>query len=161
MADASPTGKSVTGGTIMLAGGVLLELSLRQHLVSPDPTTSEIVAAGSVCHILHPIGEVLQEISVRLGEPVPFWVDSRATYLVGNSDTAVKKSAWLQRRVEIHQEAQKIGDIHQHLCTDRDMLADSNTKYIPFDKWNRLFHIKLNRDGDPPKAIERNDQDCE
>ena len=121
---ASPKGRSVTGFVAMCAGGVLLEISQRQHLVTPEPTSSETVAAGTCVNYGIPINNVFQEISVRFGEPTPFWLDSQSTLLMATSDTSVKRSAWISRRVEVIAEAVQLHEIAPHKCGDPDMLAE-------------------------------------
>ena len=148
--DASPKGRSVTGFVVMCSGGVLFEISQRQHLVTPEPTSSEVVAAGTCVNYGIPINDVFQEISVRLGEPTPFWLDSQSTLLMATSDVSVKRSAWISRRVDVIADAVKHNEIAPHKCGDPDMLADGDTKYIPTSKYIRMNHVKLNMDGDPP-----------
>ena len=58
------------------------------------------------------------------GRAVPLYFDSRSTVFVVSSDTSVKKSAWLIRRVDVLQEAVEHGSIQPIHISERDMAAD-------------------------------------
>ena len=90
---------NTTGGVGMLAGGAIVATSQRQHLAAPDSHSSEVVAAGTNFSILVPVTGLLQELSIALGDPVPFYLDSLSTVYVATSDTSIRKSAWLIRRL--------------------------------------------------------------
>ena len=144
----------VTGGAIMLAGGCVQMLSARQHLASPSAHTSETVAAGTILNLLIPINGVCQELSIRLGEPTPFYLDSLSTVFVALDEEAPKKSIWIMRRTAMIQEAVKMKEIKPIHISEYDMVADSCTKYIKHSVWARHMHYVLNLSGDPPDAHE-------
>jgi hypothetical protein len=142
--DASPTGRSSTGGVGMLAGGNVLSCSQRQHLSSPDSHTSEIVSAGTNFSLLVPLAGVLQELNILQGAKVPFYLDSLSSVFVSKSDTAIKKSAWLIRRADVLQDGVKHGDIRPMHISERDMAADPFTKYLTYPVWKRHMDYILN-----------------
>jgi hypothetical protein len=83
---------SITGGVTMLAGGVIDALSQRQHTVSPDAHTSEVVAAGTCLHRVIAIRGILQELRIPQVTPTPLYVDSISTSFVANDTGSVKRS---------------------------------------------------------------------
>ena len=78
-ADGALVPKSITGGTLMLAGASILDICQRQHLAAPDSHSNEIVAATTVLHAVVPVRGLLQECSVHQAEPTPYYVDSGST----------------------------------------------------------------------------------
>jgi hypothetical protein len=149
-ADGALVPKSITGGTVMLAGASILDICQRQHLAAPDSHSNEIVAATTVLHSVVPIRGLLQECSVQQSSPTPFYVDSESTAAVAGSKTAPKRSVWLQRRTLVLHEGEQQGEIKTIHISERDNIADPNTKYLPFAVMNRHRHYKCNVDGDPP-----------
>jgi hypothetical protein len=143
--DANLAAFSVTGGVAMLAGGPVLTVRQRQHLSSPDSHTAEVVAAGNNCSFCVWLNGVLQELRIRLGQPTPFYLDSKTTVFVANNDTAVKKSVWLIRRVAVLTDSVKHHQITPMHISERDMVADPFTKYLTFTVWNRHMDYLCNR----------------
>ena len=85
-----------------------------------------------------------------MGIATPFYVDSKSTSFVCQAETAVKKSAWIMRRVKVLHEGvhyDEIMPIHIHEC---DMVADGFTKYIPMAVWRRHIYYLLNLGIDYP-----------
>ena len=151
----SDSSLTMTGGVGMLAGGPIAAISSRPHLANPDSTTGEIVAAGTNVHHLYPINGMLQELHIRLGKPTPFYLDSGSTVFVAMKDSAVKKSVWLMRRAVVLQEGVALDEIMPFHIPERDMVADSFTKYIRHEPWARHMHYLMNWPGDPPDAHEQ------
>ena len=143
---------SMTGGAGMLAGGCILPVCQRQHLQNPDIHTGEVVAAGTNLAVLTPTVGVLQNLRIQLGRPVVFYVDSASTAFVVRSDTSVRKSAWLIRRVEVLQEACAEGFLQAQHIGEGDMCADPFTKYLVVGVWARHMHYLLNKVGDLPSV---------
>ena len=71
--------------------------------------------------------------------------DSKTTVFVAGSDRAVKRSAWILRRVRVLQEATELGDIAPQFVAGTDMVAGAFTKYLSFTVWRRLMLYVLNR----------------
>ena len=109
-----------------------------------------MVAAGTNLSLLTPTVGVLQNLRIQLGRAVPLYFDSRSTVFVVSSDTSVKKSAWLIRRVDVLQEAVEHGSIQPIHISERDMAADPFTKYLSLHVWIRHMHFVLNRLGSLP-----------
>jgi hypothetical protein len=151
--DASPKGRSITGGLHMFAGGWLLHPSLRQHLHSPSSHGAEVVSAGTNHALSIPIAGILQETHLRCGRPLPMLLDSQSTIFVASDDAAVKKSAWLLRRSLVLRDGVKEGDFEPLFVPDKDNPADPATKYKELAVWRRHYHIILNLPGDPPDAV--------
>ena len=139
--------RSVTGAVGMLGGGAIVTVSQRQHLSSPDSHTSEVVSAGTGYTIMCPIAGVLQELRIHLGLPVPFYLDSKSAVCVATSDTAVRKSAWLLRRVAVLEDGVKHGEITPLHINDPHMAADILTKYLPYPTWIRHTGYMINLPG--------------
>ena len=78
---------------------------------------------------------VLQELSIQRGCAVPFYLDSLSTVFVCTSDTAIKKSAWLIRRVAVLAEGVAEGEIEPVHISEKIMLADPFTKYLVHAVW--------------------------
>ena len=148
--DASLSQKSITGGVAMLARGPILTVSQRQHLQAPCAHTSEVVAAGSNLNFLIPINGLLQELSIRLGAPTPFYLDSATTVFVSNKDTSIKKSVWVIRRAAVITDGTMLGEIKTIHIPEYDMLADPFTKYLKVVVWLRHMHYLLNLSGPVP-----------
>ena len=141
--------KSVSGGSGYLAGGEIQGISSRQHLAAPDAYAAEVVAAGTNLHHVVPVNGLLQELGIRVGLPTPFYLDNISTLFVSSSDTAVKKSVWLLRRALVIQEGVNLGEILPIHISEKDMVADILTKYLPFAVWRRHMHYRCNLPGDP------------
>ena len=99
---------------------------------SPDLHASEVVAAGNNFNHLVPCAGLLQELHILLGCKTPFYLDSITTLFVVTSDTAIKRSAWLIRRVTVLEEGVTEGYIEPVHIREYDMAADPFTKYLPF-----------------------------
>ena len=81
---------------------------------------------------LVPCSGVLQdEAHILLGSRIPFYLDSATTVFVACSDSAVKRSAWLIRRVAVLEEGVSHGIIQPLHINEYDMVADPYTKYLP------------------------------
>ena len=145
----SGTGKpaSVTGGVGMLAGGPIQTIAQSQHLASPDSHTSEVVAAGVNLSLIVPVNGVLQELGIRLGRSCPFYLDSKTTVFVAMSDAAVKKSVWLLRRVAVLTDGTNSGEISPIHISEKQMVADPCTKYLPQAVWAKHMKYMLNHAG--------------
>ena len=128
----------------MLAKGAIMGVSQRQHLSSPCAHTSEVVAASTNLNLLVPISGVLQEVRVRCGAKVPFYLDSATTVFVAKSDTAIKKSVWLIRRAAVLEDGVVNGEIEPIHISERDMAADPFTKFLPRDVWVRHMNFVMN-----------------
>ena len=103
------------------------------------------------------IVDIGKKITTQLRHSLsPFWLDSQSTLLMATNDTSAKRSAWISRRIDVIAEAVQLREIFPHKCGDPDMLAGGDTKYIPTAKYNRINHIKLNLDGDPPNPHKTN-----
>jgi hypothetical protein len=145
---------NVTGGVGMIAGCCFMMLCLRMHLQSPCAHTSEVVAGGTNVHAIVPVNGVLQELSIRQGRPTTVNFDSASTVFVATSDSAPKKSAWLARRTKVITETVEHGEVAPVHIGERDMVADSCTKYIKHEVWLRHMHYILNLPGNPPDCHE-------
>ena len=101
-------------------------------------------------HLLIPVNGTLQELSIRQGVATPFYLDSKSTTFVSKAEAAVKKSAWILRRVKVLHEGSQCEEIEPiHIC-ENDMVADSFTKYIPAAVWARHMYYILNKGIDYP-----------
>ena len=145
---------NVTGGIGMFAGCCIQNLCLRQHLQSPCAHTSEIVAGGTNVHAIIPVNGVLQELHIRLGRASTTYFDSASTIFCATSDAAPKKSVWLGRRIKVITETVQHKEIAPEHIGERDMAADSCTKYVKHEVWARHMHYILNLPGDPPDCHE-------
>ena len=141
---------NVTGGIGMFAGCCIQQLALRMHLQSPCAHTSEIVAGGTNVHAIVPVNGMLQELGIRRGRPTTTNFDSASTVFVATSDAAPKKSVWLARRSKVITETVEHNEISPKHIGERDMVADSCTKYVKHEVWARHMHYILNLPGDPP-----------
>ena len=149
--DASILVKSISGGNLMLAGGRIDTLCGRQHLVSPDSFTSELVAAGSTLNRIIPVRGQLLELSIYQDLPTPLWIDAAATIFVIQDQRSVKKSLWARRRALILQEAQRLKEIIVMKISERDNFSDPETKQLRIKVWNRLVWYSNNLPGPMPE----------
>ena len=69
---------------------------------------------------------------------------------VATSDTAIRKSIWLIRRVAVLEDGVTHGEIQPIHITERDMAADPYTKYLTYGVWARHMHYILNKMGAMP-----------
>ena len=74
-------------------------------------------------------------------------LDSKTTVFVATSDTAVKKSVWLLRRVVVLTDNVQHGEIMPVHINDPDMIADPFTKYLTINVWKRHMLYVLNNQG--------------
>ena len=70
--------KSITGAIIMLGGGPVLTLCLRQQLQAPESHTAEVTAGGTLLHRLIPLRGTLQECLIPQLRPTPVYTDSQS-----------------------------------------------------------------------------------
>jgi hypothetical protein len=154
-ADANLRTRSTTGGIGMLAGGCILPVCQRQHLSAPGSHTVEVVGGGTNFSLVVPVNGVLQELRIRRGMATPFYLDSSTTVFVATSDTAIRKSIWLIRRVAVLEDGVTHGEIQPIHITERDMAADPYTKYLTYGVWARHMHYILNKMGAMPAYTNR------
>ena len=91
---------------------------------------------------------MLQE--AHIGSRIPFYLDSATTVFVACSDSAVKRSAWLIRRVAVLEEGVSHGIIQPLHINEYDMVADPYTKYLAVHVYARLTHYVNNFRGPLP-----------
>ena len=78
-------------GIRMYLGGIeFVNSSLRQHLTSPDPHTSEVGAAGTAINMALPIDGLLCELHIFSDFPMTIYCDSQSTIFASRSAVAVK-----------------------------------------------------------------------
>ena len=156
-ADAAPddAARGITGGIGMLNGGVILTVSSRQHLKSPDMHAFEVLAAGTIMHKMVPLRGLLTEWRIPQELPTPLYIDSASTVFVAQSRGAVKKSAWIRRRAEVLQEAFDLGECMPIKIEEYNNIADPQTKYLTYKVWMRHLHYTHNLEGEPPPPIEK------
>jgi len=157
-ADANLRTRSTTGGIGMLGGGCIMPICQRQHLSAPGSHTVEVVGAGTNFSLLVPVNGVLQELHIRRGVPTPLYLDSSTTVFVATSDTAIRKSVWLIRRVAVLEDGVTHGEIEPIHISERDMAADPYTKYLTYGVWARHMHYVLNKMGPMPAYPQRSKQ---
>jgi hypothetical protein len=157
-ADANLRTRSTTGGIGMLGGGCIMPICQRQHLSAPGSHTVEVVGAGTNFSLLVPVNGVLQELHIRRGMPTPLYLDSSTTVFVATSDTAIRKSVWLIRRVAVLEDGVTHGEIEPIHISERDMAADPYTKYLTYGVWARHMHYVLNKMGPMPAYPQRSKQ---
>ena len=126
---------SVTGGVQMLAGGVIEAISQRQHLISPDAHTSEVVAAGTCFHRLEAIRGLLQELRIYQIARSPLYLDSLSTVYIAQDTAGVKRSIWALRRVAVLHQGKD--EIKPFRIPEIDMVADGLTKPLRHEVWKR------------------------
>ena len=68
-------------------------------------------------------------------------------------DTAIKKSVWLIRRAAVLEDCVVHGIIDVHHISERDMVADPFTKYLPYNVWICHMHSALNLTGPLPAHL--------
>ena len=87
-------------------------------------------------NLLVPIPGLLQELSILGGAKVPFYLDFDTTVKVAKSDIAIKKSVWLIRRAAVIEDCDVVhGIIDVYHISERNMVADPFTKYLPYNVW--------------------------
>ena len=131
--------RSVTGGWIMLAGGPLLALSQRQHLVAPCSHSAEVTAGGTILHRVIPLRGTLQECSIPQMHPTPGYTDSQSTIFCANTAAAAKKSVWLNRRSAVLRSAVDMKAIVLDKIGDPDNCANYNTKPVRKESMEHYF----------------------
>ena len=156
-ADAAPddSARGITGGVGMFNGGVILTVSSRQHLASPDMHAYEVLAAGTIMHKIVPIRGLLTEWRISQEHPTPLYIDSASTVFVAQSRGAVKKSAWIRRRAEVLQEAFDMGECDPRKIEEYNNISDPQTKYLTYKVWMRHLHYTHNLEGEPPPQVEK------
>jgi hypothetical protein len=150
--DASILVKSISGGNLMLAGARFDTLCGRQHLVSPDSCTSELVAAGSTLNKIIPARGRLLELSIYQDLPTPLYIDAASTIFIIHDQRSVKKSLWTRRRALILQEAQLMQEIVALKISEADNFSDSETKNLKLKVWRRLLWYSNNLAGPMPEV---------
>ena len=139
----------------MFNGGVVLTVSSRQHLKSPDMHAFEVLAAGTIMHKIVPLRGLLTEWRIPQEHPTPLYIDSASTVFVAQSRGAVKKSAWIRRRAEVLQEAFDLGECDPIKIEEYNNIADPQTKYLIYKVWMRHLHYTHNLEGEPPPPVEK------
>ena len=86
----------------------------------------------------------LRELFVPYEDPIPCYVDSESTLLVGNNERSVKRSVWTIRRAVVLQEAVANRAITLIKIDESRNLADLFTKYLKFRRWRVHIDALLN-----------------
>ena len=98
-----------------------------------------MVAAGTVLNSVIAASMFLQEVSIQLGKPVPFYLDSESTHAISHDEMAPKKSIWTRRRSAVVLEGVESGVIKALLIEGEKMVADPMSKYVPYAKWIQMM----------------------
>ena len=114
--------------------------------------SSEVNAAGSGLQRVCVIAETLREFYIAYEEPVPVYVDSESTLLVGNNERSVKRSVWTIRRAVVLQGAVAHKVVSLHKIDESRNIADLFTKYLKFKRWKTHIDVLLNADRTVPRA---------
>jgi hypothetical protein len=85
---ATADAKSVSGIRMYLGGVEFVNSSLRQHLTSPDPHTSEVGAAGTAITMALPLDGLLRELHIFSDSPMTIYCDSQSTIFASRSHYA-------------------------------------------------------------------------
>ena len=127
--------KSVPGIRMHLGGIEFISSSLRQHLTSPDPHTSEIGAAGTAISMALPLDGLLLELHIFSDTPIPIYCDSQSTIFASRSAAATKRSVWIELRTIVLREFVELRECTYHKIDGRYNVADGSTKPIPHATW--------------------------
>ena len=127
--------KSVSGIRMYLGGVEFVNSSLRQHLTSPDPHTSEVGAAGTAINMALPIDGLLRELHIFSDFPMTIYCDSQSTIFASRSAAAVKRSVWIERRSVVLREFVELRTCTYVKIDGRYNTADGSTKPIPHATW--------------------------
>ena len=120
----------------MYLGGIeFVNSSLRQHLTSPDPHTSEVGAAGTAINMALPIDGLLRELHIFSDFPMTIYCDSQSTIFASRSAAAVKRSVWIERRSVVLREFVELRTCIYEKIDGRYNTADGSTKPIPHATW--------------------------
>ena len=141
---------SISGTLIMLAGGAILMLSQRQHLISPDSHTSEVAAAGTCVDHITTIRHILQEMHCPQLFPTQIYLDSLSTFYVAADKQSVRRSQHNMRRIAVLNQARENGEITPIHVPEKHMAADGLTKPIP--RTPRLLHLTMTHNCTPAAA---------
>ena len=79
------------------------------------------------------------------GVPPTVYFDSSSTVFVATSDTAIKKSMWLRRRVLVMTDSVKLGELAPKHIPEYNNVADMFTKYLKHSRWYKLSRYLLNQ----------------
>ena len=124
--------RSQLGYELSLAGGSFEAISRRQHSVAVDVAAAELFAASSAAaHIINVTG-VLRFVSFGvLGtDPVPIHCDNEACVLVSKDATAIKRLAYVTRRVRLLQELVAHRVVYVCNVPGKENPADALTKHL-------------------------------
>ena len=132
---ATADAKSVSGIRMYLGGVEFVNSSLRQHLTSPDPHTSEVGAAGTAITMALPLDGLLRELHIFSDSPMTIYCDSQSTIFASRSAAAVKRSVWIERRSVVLREFVELRACTYVKIEGRYNVADGSTKPIPHATW--------------------------
>ena len=132
---ATADAKSVSGIRMYLGGVEFVNSSLRQHLTSPDPHTSEVGAAGTAITMALPLDGLLRELHIFSDSPMTIYCDSQSTIFASRSAAAVKRSVWIERRSVVLREFVELRACVYEKIEGRYNTADGSTKPIPHATW--------------------------
>ena len=132
---ATADAKSVSGIRMNLGGVEFINSSLRQHLTSPDPHTSEVGAAGTATTMALPVDGLLRELHIFSESPMTIYCDSQSTIFASRSAAAVKRSVWIERRSVVLREFVELRTCVYEKIEGRYNTADGSTKPIPHATW--------------------------
>ena len=137
--DPPAASRSVTGGVLMLGGGPVVTVSQRQHITTPDSTTAEITAGGTILHRVVPLRGLLQELHIPQLHPTPVYSDSQSAIHIANNAASANRSVWVNRRSAVLREGVDTGECRYEKITDADNCANYFTKPVTAVVMNHYF----------------------
>lgn len=147
------TRRSVTGMVFMLAGGAVYYKSKLQPTVSTSSTECELIAAVQAAKVAKYLRSILHELGHPQPDPTVLYEDNEAAIHVANNERPTQCT----RHVDIGwfaiQEWVQRGDIHMKYLSTKSMVADSNTKAVPWVLHRRHCHRAMGHFGHPLKSL--------
>jgi uncharacterized protein YjeT (DUF2065 family) len=137
----SDDGRSMTGGVLMVAGGVVAWSSRRQSTVAISSMESEFIALVSATADARWIQQLLQEIGMSDKLPIPIFVDNKAVIDYCNNESNSSRTRHFN--IKYHFVRDEVAQQHIKLewIPTEDQIADIMTK--PLDR--PLFYRQMKR----------------
>ena len=128
---------SVGGGAIFLAGAPIIYKCKLQHTVALSTTESELYAACDVAKMVRYVRIVLKSLGINISTPTTIFEDNAAAIAVTNNERATKRLRHVDIRHFAILELVQNSEIKLHPISTHNNPADSLTKPLPVQLYNR------------------------
>ena len=128
----------------MLAGGVVMAASRRQHCIAMSSTEAELIALGDLALELLYVRGLAESLGLDVTEAIETFTDNKGAYDLCSRSTAGKNSRHVERKVFKMRELRREGKVRLVLVPTAEMSADMLTKPLDDATFRRHRDFVMN-----------------